>query len=356
MAIAWNIVNNTGEAYEFVSDKVSRKIEKLETILRRFPEDAVHLQIILDEKPKRKSYAVNLNLRIPSNVLCVGKESKSLVRALDEASRNLILQLEKDKSRRRGEHLRKRPRNGEPPAPAFAELPLAEGVAPQSHADLVSEVLEANYERLLRFVNRQLSEHIAAGTIPEDAIDPRDIVDQVAEEVLSNPEAKPEAMDYPTWCSSLAFGQTRVAVRRYLTESSLSVPIDLDIQPNTDEGVAANLEVKDFALNILHDVVEPEEATLADYIEDTRSTPLDVSVAEREMVAVLRQNARSWPKLDREIFEMHYLEGLNAADIAVALHCDQLDIVNRLDRIQNTLRRRWLQIADSLPVGSSNAN
>jgi len=347
MAIAWNIVNHTGEAFEFVSDKVRQKIRKLENFLRRFPQDSVHLQIILDEVAKRKAYTVSFNLRIPSNVLCVSKESKSLVQALDEASRTLLQRLEKDKSRRRREHLRKRCRKSEQLVTEFAEVPLAVGAKPQTQADLISEILEENYERLLRFVKRQINEYIVAGTVPEDAIDPRDIVDQLAQEALSNPDSKPKDMDFPTWCASLAFRHTRKAVRQYLTDSSLSVPIDLDVEPDIDERPLDDLEAEEFALNILHDVIEPEEATLADYIEDTRIKPSDVTSAERDMVATLRDNARSWPKIDREIFEMHFLEGLNAADIAVALQCDRKDVVRSLDRIQNTLRRRWLQIADS---------
>jgi len=353
MAIAWNIVNHTGEAFEFVSDKVRRKIGKIETILRRFPQDAIHLQIILDEEPKRKSYTVKFNLRIPSNVLSVRKESKSLVQALDDATRSLLLRLEKDKSRRRNEHLRRRCPKGMPRDDGFSELPLVEGTKPQSHVDLVSEVIEKNHKRLLRFANRQINQYVAAGTVPEDTIDPREIVDRVAEVAITNPESKPESMDYPTWCSTLAFKQTRAAVREYLTDASQAVPIDLDVGPALDERSGDDPDIEAYALSVLHDVIEPEEATLADYIADTRVNPPDVSVAEREMVETLRRISRSWPKIDREVFEMHYLEGLNAEDIADALKCRRQDVSRALDRIQNTIRRRLHVIADDDQEGSN---
>lgn len=346
MAIAWNIVNQTGEAFEIVSDKVRRKIGKLETILSRFPQDAIHLQIILEEVPKRKSYTVKFNLRIPSNILSVHKESKSLVQALDDATRSLLLRLEKDKSKRRNEHLRRRGAKGKPRDTGFAELPLAEGVQPQSHADLVSEVLANNHERLLRFVNRQIKQYVASGTVPEDSIDPREIVDRVAEVAITDPELKPETMDYPTWCSTLAFKQTRTAVREYLADSSQAVPIDLDVGPTVEERSGEDVDTEAYALNVLHDVIEPEEATLADYIADTRVSPPDVTVEEREMVETLRRISRTWPKIDREIFEMHYLEGLNSEDIADALKCRRRDVSRALDRIQNTIRRRLHVIAD----------
>jgi ribosome-associated translation inhibitor RaiA/DNA-directed RNA polymerase specialized sigma24 family protein len=353
MAIKWNIVNHTGEAFEFVSDKVRRKIQKLESILGRFPEDAVHLQVVLGEEARRKTYTVSFNLRIPSNVLCVSKESKSLTKALDEASRSLLLGLEKDKSKRRKKHLRKRRElKGAPYATKFAALPLAKGTKPQTKSDLIAEVLAANYGRLLRFVNRQINEYIVAGTIPDDAIDPRDIVDQVAEEAISNPQLKPGMMDYPTWCSSLAFRQTRIAVRKFLAEASLTIPVDLDLEPDFDARPWEDLEFKEYALNILHDVIEPEEATLENYIEDTRTRPFWVTAAEKDMVATLREYVRGWPTIDREIFEMHYLEGLSAEDIAVAMQCGSRDIVRSLDRIQNTLRRYWLQIADDIEAES----
>jgi len=352
MTIAWNIINKTGEAFEFVSDKVRRKIEKLETILSRYPQDSVHLQIILSEEPKKKSYIVKFNLRIPSNILSVRKESKSLVQALDDATRSLLIRLEKDKSKRRNEHLRRRIQRGKPRNDRFTERPIVEGAKPQSHADLVSEVIEKNHERLLRFVKRQIKQYVASDTIPEDTIDPREIVDQVAEVAITNPELKPKTMDYPTWCSTLAFKQTRITVREYLTESSLAIPIDLDVGPAVGELSEEDLDNETYALNVLHDVIEPDESTLADYIADVRMSPPDVTVAEREMVETLHRISRSWPKVDREVFGMHYLEGLNDEDIADALNCRRQDVSRALTRIQNTIRRRLHVIADDNQEGS----
>jgi ribosomal subunit interface protein len=348
MTIAWNIVNHTGEAFELVSEKIRRKIVKLETLLRHFPQDAVHLQITLDEESKRKAYVVGLNLRVPSNVLHVSKESKSLVKAIDEAVRTLLLQLEKDKSRRRREHLMKhRDRKAAPPAIPFAEKPLAQGTHPQSRADLIQKVLAEDYERLLRFVSRQIHGYVAEGRLPRNAVDPRDIVDQVADKALSKPEAKPADMTYPAWCTSLAFKRTRETVLRFVSESARKVPVDMDLEENVDGETLDGLEIEEYALSVLHDAIEPEEATLGEYIADTRAAPSDVTLGEKEMLATLRESTRAWPQLERSIFEMHYLEGLSAAEIAVAMDREAEQVKRSLSRIQNTLRRRFLQIADS---------
>ena len=351
MSISWNVVNNTGEASGFVSYEVHKRIRKLEGRLRGFPRDTVHLQVILSERGHAEAYFVALNLRLPSDILHVTETSTTPFKALDAAVRALLRRLAKHRSNRRVDHGSPGSMGGVATSPAFTDEPLTKGASPQTQADLVADVLEADYARLSRFVGRQLDEYVAAGTLPNGAIDPRDIVDGVAEEVLREPRLKPKRTTYPTWFSSLAFQQTRQAVRQFLEEAELSVPTDLDVEPETDV-TADGLEPEEVALHVLHDAIEPEEAALADYIPDPTATPPDVTVAEKDMVATLRTIARGWPKLDREVFEMHYLEGLSADDIGLALQCDGRDVATCLERIQNTLRRRLLQITDSVGAPS----
>lgn len=216
------------------------------------------------------------------------------------------------------------------------------------HNPGISELLEADYPRLLRFIRRQLNEYVIAETTPVGALDPRDIVDRVAEDVLKHPGLKPHEMDEHTWFLSLAYRQTRKAVRRYLDECDREVPVDLDIEADLEPVSPDDLEPEEFRLNLLLEAIEPTEETQADYIPDPQSRPPDVTAAEEELVSALRSLARRWPKMEREIFEMHYLEGMGAEDIATTLGCAVTKVNHQIARIQNTLRRRLVQITDGM--------
>jgi DNA-directed RNA polymerase specialized sigma24 family protein/ribosome-associated translation inhibitor RaiA len=349
MTIPWNIVNNTDQAFSSLSEQVGRGIRVLGEALRCFPGDTTHLQVIVDRNPRSKEFTISLNLRIPSNVLHVTESSDSLPRAIGAAARALIHLLDEDRSKRRGSRPTVRSdTDTAKTADMFSVEPFAEGLKPQTREDMIATVLDADYDRLVRFVARQLREYVVSGTVPRGAVDPRDIVDRVAEEVLRHPGLKPKRMDYPTWCTSLAAQRTRAAIQDYLEAEENTVPVDMDVEPEHDELAPDDLEPEELALNVLHDVIEPEEARVGDYIPDPKASPPDVTAAEKDMVDTLRAMARQWPKFDREVFELHYLEGLNAEDVALTLRCDGRSVESCMNRIQNTLRRRLLQITDEM--------
>ena len=340
MRIKWNIVNRTGQISELLGAKLRPKITKLEKLLAHFPQDAVHLQIILDSRGSDKAYIVALNLRVPSDVLHVSKESQSLVAALDEGVNALVRRLKRLKARYRQDYAWKHRRGEEMPeqAMAFAEVPLPEAEGPQTRSDAVVEVLAQDYERLLGFVARQLNEYVLSGDIPKGAILPADIVDRIAEQVLGYPGRKPQSMDYRAWCSSLAFQQTRDAVRRYAEETSITVPVDLDVAPEPAPAGEDDFEPEEFALNMLQSQLEPEESTLADTIPDPHAEPPDLHVARSDLLSRLHEMSRRWPKVERETFHLHFLEGLSAEDVAHAFSCDRASVDAAISRLRGRLR------------------
>jgi ribosomal subunit interface protein len=340
MTIKWNIVNRSGQPSDAIARKLRPKITKLEKLLTHFPQDAVHLQIILDSRPSDKAHIVALNLRVPSDVLHVSKESKNLVTALDDGVNTLIRRLKRLKARYRRDYAWKHRRGKTIPERgfAFAESPLPVDEGPQTETDAVAEVLREDYGRLLGFVTRQLNEYILTGVIPKGAIDPVDIVDRVAEQVLGCPELKPESMDYRTWCSTTAFQQTRDGVRRYAEEMGITVPVDLDITPEPAPAGDDDLEPEEFALNMLQNQLEPDESTLADVIPDPQAEPPDLAVERDELLSGLSQICRQWPKVERETFQLHFLEGLSVDDLAHAFSCDRSSVEAAVSRVRGRLR------------------
>jgi len=337
-AITWNVVNRTGEDHDTIAARLRPKISKLAKLLSHFPQDAVHLQVILDSRAHDKTWRITFNLRVPSDMLHVEKEAKSLTGAMDDCADTLARRLERLKARYRQDYTWKHRRGEKMPErdSAFSVAPLPEEEGPKTHADAVVEVLKKDYERLLGFVNRQIEEYVFSGTIPHGAIEARDVVDRVAEDVLRHPAMKPQKMDYRAWCSALAFRETRKAVRRYAEEKSLAVPVDLDVSPAPSDDEA--LEPEEFALNLLQSRLDPEKLTLADTIPDNQAEPPDSQIEKAELVAMLRRMARGWPKPERETFELHFLEGMDAENIAQAFQCGRADVDSTIARVRGRLR------------------
>jgi RNA polymerase sigma factor (sigma-70 family) len=273
-------------------------------------------------------------------VLHVSKESHSLVAAMDEGVNTLVRRLKRLKARYRKDYAWKHRRGEGMPehAVTFTQSPLPVNAGPRTREDAVVEVLKQDYTRLLGFVSRQLNEYVLSDSVPKGTIDPHDIVDRVAECVLRHPKLKPDSMDYRTWCSSLAFKETRNAIRSYAEEASMSVPVDLDSPPESEQEGEDDLEPEEFALNLLQSYLEPDETTLADIIPDPHVESPETEVVRTDMLAALRTMSRQWPKADREVFQLHFLEGLSVDDVARTFACDRSAIEATVSRLRARLR------------------
>src|ERR1700686_1803145 len=64
-------------------------------------------------------------------------------------------------------------------------LPLAEGTGPQNRRVVVRDLFQQHYKDLLRHARRHIHQDELAGEIPRDALDPKDIVDEVARKAMA---------------------------------------------------------------------------------------------------------------------------------------------------------------------------
>lgn len=347
MKFAWNILNHTGEALDVATAKMRPKIERLERLLDRFPAEAVHLQVVLDQNVHKKTYRVGLNLRVPSNILHAEKENKSLVRAVDGSVSALVRQLKKVKAtyRHEAQWARSAERDKQAVQPGFHEEPAPMGSGPQSVQDLIAGVLTQEYDRLLHFVSRQLEQLMDGSVLPAGEIEASDIVDRVAEIALRTPYEKPDGMDYDRWFVMLAFRETQRMVERMgegevgprFVEAEIPLvppPVEEDDQDDLEQRM---LEATDEE-PVAPEWMEYQYAPVAPHEEP------DVQEFEAEMLASLRRLVRLGPKQERDIFEMYFLEGLDAEDIAIALDSEVHMVRNTLEKVQAKLRNRLVTI------------
>jgi ribosomal subunit interface protein len=102
-ALPWNLVTKNLHGHELLRKKLHQKITKLEKHLKHFPPDTVHLQIVLERHPKKPLHSAALNLRVPSNILHSEKSSADVIKALDEAVKALLRDLDSLKAELRRE-------------------------------------------------------------------------------------------------------------------------------------------------------------------------------------------------------------------------------------------------------------
>jgi DNA-directed RNA polymerase specialized sigma24 family protein len=264
------------------------------------------------------------------------------------AARTLTRQIKKAKAEyRHDSQMRKwRHRTLEARHPiAFAEEPLPEGTGPRRMRDLVVEVLKENYERLLGFVQRRVDELAMSGRVPRNAIDPRDIVDQVAQTVLRHPGLHPRFVPYDRWCFSLAVGEIRKALAEHARRLDQNVPLDVDVSPEGDFALAEEHDPTQSFMDALEEEVEPIEATMREHVPDPNSSDPAALSGEHDILALVRSTTAKWPPFEREVFEMYYMEGLDARDIAVAYEQDEKLIGKTLRRTQARLRRTMTNLA-----------
>lgn len=112
MTIKWSLVTKGMRPHGQLQNKLQQKINKLETHLEHFPQDAVHLQVILQRQPKKARFIAALTLRLPSNILRAQKGGLDPIPAFDQAVKALLREVAVLKSalRRESEWQRVGPR------------------------------------------------------------------------------------------------------------------------------------------------------------------------------------------------------------------------------------------------------
>jgi len=130
--------------------------------------------VVLEKLAKKGTYTVSLTLRVPSNILHVEKTSHDLIGAIDHAVAALVREVKSLKAELRGDYRWKRPlyraRLRADKALIFAE-PMEPSTGPQTHADIVSELLKAHNKQLLAHARREVRTAELTGDLPRGAVD-----------------------------------------------------------------------------------------------------------------------------------------------------------------------------------------
>jgi len=67
-----------------------------------------------------------------------------------------------------------------------------------------------------------------------------------------------------------------------------------------------------------------------------------LQAARKDIVAQLEQDMRNWPRPEREVFELYYVEGLDPEEIAMVTSQSLKTVRQNLESIQRRLRDEML--------------
>lgn len=339
--LPWNLVTRNLHGHPLLRKKLRQKIAKLERHLVHFPPDAVHLHLLLERNAKKDHYTAALTLRVPSNILRSEKSGPDLIRAFDTAVKALLRELTALKARLRRETFWKRKERREQlhalKASGFAPEPQAEGQGPQSLADVLRALLQQHHARLLRYVRRALWHETTAGELPPNAIDPRAVVDEVARQALAAPEKKPDRVSYLVWLYALA--RRELARRRRALRAQAAQTVALETpQPIPDEAEVAAGYDPEQPLDLIEQQLEPAVARAEALVPDQRVPTPAEAVADRELLAQTRKLAATWPRPEREVFELYFVEGFDPDEVAMIVGRPTKAVEQTIQSIQNRLR------------------
>jgi ribosomal subunit interface protein len=335
-------------------NRIEEKAAKLNRHLARFPAGSIHLQVAVERLKRRKNeITVALTLRLPSDVLHCQKSAAQLTAAMDGAVRILEREVEKHKSHLRGASAWKRLTRRE--RQLALERPEPEPPPPPDEkgdqlASMVSGLLRDNYQRLLNYINNKLAELEATGQAPAGALDPLVILEAVALMCLRHPRRKPADMSYLVWFYALAGRELSLAARRARRQGRDEV--SLDQAADSDDGIErVDGYDADQPLDVIEHVFEPTGTSKAELTPDTRAAAPDEQASRGDLFAAVRALAGHWPELEREAFELHYVEGLEAFEIAVLKGCSVSSVEQALEAVKLRLREAFFAAAERRQVG-----
>ncbi len=345
MELTWSMATKRFDRDRTLENRLREKLGELEKHLERFPPDAVHLNVGLERHSRRREFKAALTLRLPSNILRVEKKAEEAFSAFDEAIRVMVRQLEDHKAGLRNEAVwKRRRRTPEAVAVRFAAAPMANGVAPETLAEIIRDLLKDNYRRFFAYVRRRVERAEAAGLIFRSAIDPRGVLDEAARQALSAPENKPEKLSYRLWIYRLIKDELTRRFER--VQQELRDDISLRRQQllhagsrrDRNQDIGGGSEFAD-------ETLESAVAELSGILPHPEGSPGE-ETEHRDLLDYLHNLAHHWTVTEQHVFALHFVEGLSAFEVALVESMPEDEVNQTVASIQTRLREVLFEEAE----------
>jgi RNA polymerase sigma factor (sigma-70 family) len=237
------------------------------------------------------------------------EKSPTATTAIKGAFEDLLEQLTKHKDHLRNQHKWPRWRRVGRTRPQ-PQVPFEETVAavqpPTVSSEDISTYVNANLNRLLRFVDRELRYRESVDQLAPDSLTPAEIINEAVANALGDGFEKPERLALEPWLYRLAM--------RAIDDLSLRVNEGQGAVPLQRNQRTPNVRASDEPHLQYH---QPDEQLIAQDVIPDRSTatPEDIAASD-EMVTLVEVALLSAPREDREAFILYAVEGFTVEEIA----------------------------------------
>ncbi|MGE5724107.1 MAG: HPF/RaiA family ribosome-associated protein [Acidobacteriota bacterium] len=289
--------------------EINQQVEKIRKRLQVFRPELVHLRGIVEQNSVREGFLVSLNLRLPSGQMAAQERSPNATTALKGAFEDLVEQLIKHKDHLRNTHKWPRWRRGGRSRPQ-PQVPFEETVAavqpPTVSSEDISTYVNANLNRLQRFVERELRYRESVDQLAPETLTPSEIINEAVANALGDGLEKPERLSLEPWLYRLSMR----AIDDLAARAS-EAPGDVPLQRSQR---APNVRASDEPQLQYH---QPDEQLIAqDVIPDRgTATPEDIAASD-EMITLVEAALLSAPRESREAFILNAIEGFTIQEIA----------------------------------------
>ena len=162
------------------------------------------------------------------------------------------------------------------------------GCTLEGGAGFARELFRQHSNEFLRHVRRHILQDELAGDLPKDAVNPRDVLNEVARRAEAKADKGPTHGSWLTWFYRLIHQELEHQRRRLKQEKAKQAKTS----PEDTKVIAS-------------------QAPTADVIRDRDEvSPVEIA-ARKDVVTQLEQDMRNWPRSEREVFELYYVEGFD---------------------------------------------
>lgn len=338
----WNLVTRNLIGHPLLRKQLSRRVTALGKLLRHYPPDGVHLHVLLEKNPHRDIFMASLTLRLPRHILHSEKTAREPILALDKAFAALEREVEKLKAEQRGEpewkRQERRQRLKSLKSTGFAPEPLAEGEGPQDQFAVVVDFLKRHYLRMLEHVRRHVRHDEWSGELPPHAVDPRGVVDEVVRKILRDWQRKPKDIGWLVWFFRLLHRELERRRRELREAAEERVPIDAEARRPDEEDLTAGFDAEQ-PLDIIVREYEPVLTELRELVPDPNTSSPEDLIERRELLEGLQKTVQQWPRLEKDVFELYFVQGFDEIEVAEILRIDPQKVRETVAGIQARIRQ-----------------
>jgi len=210
--------------------------------------------------------------------------------------------------------------------------------ATKSPKDALREFFRAHYNRMLRHVHRLLRQEEMTGEIPRGTLDPRDIVHEVARQAERSADKKPARVSWIVWLFHLLHEELRRQLPLLRQEQVEDIPTEK--RTTLPELRLSALQPME---QMVERIIEPEAIRIEDIVPNPEALPPDQAVEEKELLDHLEQSIKTWPQIERHVFELYFVQGFEPEAISQIISCPVKQVKETVAEVHARLRKELLR-------------